>query len=82
MPISSGWPDEKDRITVKHRFEEAGFTNMELIPLNDINIITALYVREGIVEDVTVGGKRGFVEGTFYYPTVPIAVYYHSRFQK
>ncbi|MCF2621421.1 zinc ribbon domain-containing protein [Collinsella tanakaei] len=82
MPISSGWPDEKDRITVKHRFEEAGFTNVELIPLNDINIITALYVREGIVEDVTVGGKRGFVEGTFYYPTVPIAVYYHSRFQK
>lgn len=55
---------------------DAGFTNVELSPIDDL--ITGWLTKDGEIEEITVDGKNEFDEGDRYDPNVPIVISYHT----
>ena len=60
---------------VEMELEDAGFTNVTLKPLNDLN--SDSYSDEGIVYKIMIDGKTDFFQSKEM-PDVPIIIYYHS----
>ena len=60
--------------TVIAHFEAAGFTNIELIDLNDAGIA---FWTEGDVVTISVGGDTSFDTLDFFYPDTKVVISYH-----
>lgn len=75
--ISAGYYDDlvgEDYKTVKAHFEAAGFTNIELIDLDDAGI---MFWDEGKVKTISVGGDTDFDSTDWFEPDVKVVISYH-----
>ena len=57
-------------------YKAAGFTDVEAVPLCDLNIFTVK--RNGKVEDITIAGIDDFEEGDIFPKTAKVTITYHS----
>ena len=64
----------KDYETVEAHFESAGFTNIELIDLNDSGVA---FWNEGKVEIISVGGDTSFKSTDYFPPETKVVISYH-----
>lgn len=78
-PLASEGVEGLDVNDLKMRFEDVGFENIELIPMKDIDWISGLYLDEGTVDHVTMDGESDFTEESYYAPSDPIRIFYHSN---
>jgi hypothetical protein len=75
--ISAGYYRDlvgEDYKTVEAHFRAAGFTNIELIDLNDSGIA---FWNEGKVETISVGGDTSFDSLDFFDPNTKVVISYH-----
>ena len=75
--ISAGWYKDllgQDYKTVEAHFEAAGFTNIQLIDLNDAGIA---FWNDGKVEAISVGGDTTFDSTDFFDPDTKVVISYH-----
>ena len=75
--ISAGYYQDlvgEDYKTVEAHFRAAGFTNIELIDLNDSGIA---FWNEGKVETISVGGDTSFDSLDFFDPNTKVVISYH-----
>ena len=75
--ISAGYYQDlvgEDYKTVEAHFRAAGFTNIELIDLNDSGIA---FWNEGKVETISVGGDTSFDSLDFFAPNTKVVISYH-----
>lgn len=77
-PLASQDARGLDANDLKLRFEDAGFENITLIPMKDINWVSGFYLDEGAVDHVTIGGEGDYSDESYYSPNAPIRIYYHS----
>lgn len=59
---------------VKAHFEAAGFTNVELIDLDDAGVT---FWKDGKVATISVGGNTSFESTDWFYPDTKIIISYH-----
>ena len=64
----------QDYKTVKAHFEAAGFTNIELIDLNDYGIA---FWNDGKVAVISIGGNTDFESTDWFYPDTKIVISHH-----
>ena len=64
----------EDYKTVEAHFKAAGFTNIELIDLNDAGIA---FWNEGKVETISVGGDTSFDSYDYFDPNTKVVISYH-----
>ena len=64
----------EDYKTVEAHFRAAGFTNIELIDLDDAGIA---FWNEGKVETISVGGDTSFDSLDFFDPNTKVVISYH-----
>lgn len=64
----------EDYKTVEAHFESAGFTNIELIDLNDAGL--AIWKNEK-VETISIGGNTSFDSTDFFDPDTKVVISYH-----
>ena len=64
----------KDYATVEAHFESAGFTNIELIDLNDSGLA---FWNDRKVETISIGGDTSFDSTDFYCPDTKVVISYH-----
>lgn len=64
----------EDYKTVEAHFESAGFTNIELIELNDAGIA---FWKEGKVKTISVGGNTSFDTLDWFEPDTKVVISYH-----
>ena len=75
--ISAGYYRDligEDYKTVKAHFESAGFTNIELIDLNDSGLA---FWNEGKVKTISVGGDTDFQSTDWFDPDTKVVISYH-----
>lgn len=75
--ISAGYYNDligKDFRTVEAHFKSAGFTNIELIDLDDSGLA---FWNDGKVVSISVGGKTSFNESDWFYPDTKVVISYH-----
>lgn len=75
--ISAGYYQDllgKDYETVVAHFESAGFTNIELIDLNDSGLA---FWKDGKVGTISIGGDTSFSRSDFFFPDTKIVISYH-----
>ncbi|MGM9608039.1 MAG: hypothetical protein ACI3XJ_11100 [Oscillospiraceae bacterium] len=75
--ISAGYYKDlvgKDYETVAAHFEAAGFTNIELIDLDDSGLA---FWNEGKVDTISVGGDTDFESVDWFYPDTKVVISYH-----
>ena len=75
--ISAGYYGDlvgEDYKTVEAHFRAAGFTNIELIDLDDAGIA---FWNEGKVETISVGGDTAFDSLDFFDPNTKVVISYH-----
>ena len=61
-------------------FNELGFTNIQLTPLNDLNstLIDKLLSKDGKIDRISIGGDTEFSEGAYFNPDDLVVITYHS----
>lgn len=64
----------KDYQTVEAHFEAAGFTNIELVDLDDSGLA---FWTEGKVDTISVGGDTSFDSIDWFYPDTKVVISYH-----
>ena len=64
----------KDFATVEAHFKAAGFTNIELIDLNDYGLY---FWEDGKVDTISIGGRTSFNEGDYFFPNTKIIISHH-----
>lgn len=62
--------------SVVARYRSAGFSNIQAIPLNDLNIFSAK--KNGQVESVSINGDDDFDEGDIFQKEASVVITYHS----
>ena len=75
--ISAGYYRDlvgEDYKMVESHFEAAGFTNVELIDLDDTGI---MFWENGKVETISVGGNTDFESTDWFEPDVKVVISYH-----
>lgn len=75
--ISAGYHRDlvgKDYKTVKSHFEAAGFTNIELIDLENTGLA---FWNEGKVDSISVGGNTSFESMDWFAPDTKVVISYH-----
>lgn len=75
--ISAGYYRDlvgEDYKTIEAHFKAAGFTNIELIDLNDAGIA---FWNEGKVVTISVGGDTSFDSMDFFAPNTKVVISYH-----
>ena len=75
--ISAGYYQDlvgEDYKTVEAHFKAAGFTNIELIDLNDSGIA---FWNEGKVETISIGGDTSFDSYDYFAPDTKVVISYH-----
>ncbi len=65
-----------DAETVKIRLEEAGFSKIELIALDDLKF--GLFDKEGEVEEVSINGDTSFKKKSVFPKKAAVRIQYHS----
>lgn len=58
-------------------FESAGFTNIELVELDDV--IFGIIAHDGEVESVTINGDDDFYQSSWFPSDALIKITYHSK---
>ena len=66
----------KDYTEVQTYFVDKGFTNITLDPMKDM--VLGWFNTENEVDKVTIDGNDKFESKTWYIPTVPVVISYHS----
>lgn len=66
-------------LDAEQRFTDAGFTNIECIGLNDLNLVSELFNGTGSVDHITINGEVSFDSSSLYPPDATIRIYYHSH---
>lgn len=75
--ISAGFSKDlvgEDYKTVDAYLRAAGFTNIEIIDLNDSGLA---FWKNGKVAAISIGGKTEFESTDYFYPDTPIVISYH-----
>ena len=75
--ISAGYYDDlvgEDYKTVEAHFRAAGFTNIELVELDNAGIA---FWKKGEVVVISVGGNTTFESGDYFDPDVKVIISYH-----
>lgn len=75
-PSGSSAQKGRDYQTVVETFEEKGFTNIQLLELDDL--VTGWLTKEGEVEYVTVDGDEDYSADTWYSKDVEVVIAYHT----
>lgn len=65
---------DKNYETVQAHFEAAGFTNIQLIDLDDSGLVVR---KNGKVETISVGGNTSFEDTDFFEPDTKVVISYH-----
>ena len=75
--ISAGyykdWIDQDHKTVVAH-LEAAGFTNIEVIDLNDAGLA---FWNDGKVESISIGGDTSFDSSDYFYPDAKVVITHH-----
>ena len=66
--------DDEDYKAVKKQLEALGFTNIELIDLDDSGV---LFWNNGDVEAISIDGKYNFTSKDYFYPDAKVIIEYH-----
>ena len=80
VPSGISGYNKKEYTTIKKLFENAGFTNVQCEPIEDIT--TGWLNRVNTVSSITIDGKIVTEGGKKFLPDASIIIYYHSRSQK
>lgn len=67
---------EKNYNTILALYKANGFTNVNLIPLHDLNFFQGN--KDGQVETVTINGNSNFCNGDIFLKTASVTITYHS----
>lgn len=67
---------EKNYNTILALYQANGFTNVNLIPLHDLNFFQGN--KDGQVETVTINGNSNFSNGDIFLKTASVTITYHS----
>ncbi len=70
----SGWSYQD----VVDEFTAAGFTNIELVPIGDLNVASQLITHDGTIESVTVGESTGFTREATFASDAKVVIKYHT----
>ncbi len=70
----SGWSYQD----VVDEFTQAGFTNIELVPVGDLNVATQLVTHDGTIESVVVGESTGFTREATFPADAKVVITYHT----
>ena len=76
VPGSSRQFESVNFSIVAQQFEDAGFSNITLTPIEDLKF--GIITKDGEVEKVTVSGNEEYVIEKWYRQDVPINIYYHT----
>lgn len=76
VPASYDSLIEMNYETVQGKFEDSGFTNIKLEPIEDL--ITGWLTDDGDVESVTIDGSTEFTSGDWYPNDVEVVIQYHT----
>lgn len=68
--------EEKNYNSIVALYKAAGFTNINIVPLCDLNIFTSK--KNGQVEDITIDGDSDFDEGDVFSKLSNVTITYHS----
>lgn len=79
VPFSSSDIKGHDYSEVEQRFRDAGFENIELKKLDDLNFLTSLITKENSVESVSIAGDANFDKSDYFSPDSKILITYHSK---
>ena len=79
VPASSGDLTGISYSDVEQRFADAGFTNIECIDLNDLDLVSGFFNSDGSVDHVTINGEEDFSSSSHYPSDATIRIYYHSH---
>lgn len=63
---------------LKKSFEDAGFTNIKMYPIKDVTLL-GLVIREGMVDSVTIDGKKSFKKSSSFNSDAEVVIKYHAR---
>lgn len=77
VPSSISSYHGKNYATIKSMFINAGFNNVQCVPLNDLTI--GLLKKPGMVESITINGSPITSGGKKCSPDVAVVISYHSR---
>lgn len=75
--ISAGYYKDlvgKDYKTVEAHFEAAGFTDIQLVDLEDSGL---MFWSKGKVDTISVGGDTSFESSDWFYPDTKVIISYH-----
>ncbi len=79
VPASSGDLEGILYSDVEQRFADAGFTNIECIDLNDLDLVGGFFNSDGSVDHITINGEDDFSSSSHYPSDATIRIYYHSH---
>lgn len=65
---------------LKSKFEEAGFKNIALYPIEDIKV--GIFTKDGAVESITIDGKDSFKKSNIFSSNAKIVIKYHTKKSK
>lgn len=63
----------------EQRFRDAGFTNIECVSLNDLNLVSGFFTGDGSVDHITINGDEDFDSSAHYPSDAIVRIYYHSQ---
>ena len=78
VPFSSDDFDGKNIEEVKARITDAGFSNIEIYEMKDLNFLSGLFIPEGEVESVSIAGDSDYQEGDYFKPDCHVLISVHS----
>ncbi len=70
----SGWSYQD----VVDEFTAAGFTNIELVPIGDLNVASQLITHDGTIESITVDESTGFTREATFASDAKVVIKYHT----
>lgn len=76
LPFNSVSLKKKNCFEVKSDFEKLGFTNFELVKIEDLK--TGILTKDGSVESVMINGMTGFKKGAKIPVDAVITIAYHT----
>lgn len=79
VPASSGDLKGISYSDAEQRFADAGFTNIECLDLNDLDLVSGFFNGDGSVDHITINGEDDFGSSSYYPPDATIRIYYHSH---
>ncbi len=77
-PYNSSDAESENYAEVEKKFKSAGFRNVRLKTIPDLNLLTAK-VSEGKVETITIGGKDSFRKNNVFDINSEVIIEYHTK---